>query len=105
MSTTTEQTEVVAAPDPVKKFKGYTIDELRYRMAMATLQKEFTKEQFMAELQTMINESPLNSNNSSGILGKMLRGLSFIDYALMGYSAFKSVRGIMGFFNKKRRKR
>ena len=92
MSTTTEQTEVVAAPDPVKKFKGYTIDELRYRMAMATLQ-------------TMINESPLNSNNSSGILGKMLRGLSFIDYALMGYSAFKSVRGIMGFFNKKRRKR
>lgn len=87
-----------------KPFKGYTLNELHYKMALATLKKEFCKEQLVAGFKATMEESPLsNPGKSNGILGKMLQGLSYVDYALMGYSAFKSVRGIVGFFKRKKK--
>lgn len=88
---------------PAKPFKGYTLDELRYKAALATLHKEFCKDQLLAGLKATLDESPLSGRGkSSGVIGKMLQGLSYIDYALMGFSVFKSVSGIVKFFKKKK---
>lgn len=87
-----------------KPFKGYTLDELRHEMALATLKKEFCKEQLMGRIKATMERSPLsNTRQSAGILGKMLKGLNYVDYALMGYSVFKSLRGIAGFFKRKKK--
>lgn len=77
-----------------KEFKGYSIEELRYQLALLTIKKEFLREKAMestSEIKKQIpginGKSPLSGITPSGIVGKIVRGLNFTDYLLLGLQA------------------
>lgn len=101
-----------AAVSQGKEFKGYTLDELKYQRALVTLQKDFCKSRLLritANLQKSNPLSPMAAASSiPGKVGffasKFLRGLNYLDYAMLGFSIFGGVRKIISIFRKKKRK-
>lgn len=89
---------------PEKKFKGYTMDELRYQRAMIALQKEFAKQRISHRVRNLKHYSIFSKNSSKvgNVATKLLSGVSYIDYALIGYSLFNSGRKIFSIFSKKK---
>ncbi len=86
-------------------FKGYTLDELRYQRALVLLKKEFSKQQLTESFKQIKANSPLVAFNGtkgtkSSIVGKILKSLDYMDYAMMGYSLFKSIRKFTSKFKK-----
>lgn len=100
--------EDLATPEP-KEVKGLTISEIRYQRALVALQKEFCKEKIGYSIRNLKNSSPFSKGYASkshfgrfgAIAGKLVNGVSYLDYAVMGFTAFSYVRKIMGFFKRK----
>lgn len=95
---------------PTEEFKGYTLDELRYQRALVLLKREFLKEKAMEEVKEVrkripvINgKSPLDSMSPTGILGRVVRGLNYADYLMLGFSVFNAGRKVISMFRKKKK--
>lgn len=97
---------------PATKFKGYTLEEIRYQRALVTLQKEFCKTKLNRNLQNIQKANPFSSAASASgslpgkfgmVAGKLLTGLNYIDYAMIGFSLFGTARKVFSFFRRKRK--
>lgn len=97
---------------PENKFKGYTLEEIRYQRALVALQKEFCKTKLNRNIHNLQKANPLTSASASAsslpgkfgaIAGKLLTGLNYLDYAMIGFSAFNSVRKVFSFFHRKKK--
>lgn len=104
MSQNTEYIQPPVEQMPVRK--GYTLDELRYQLALSTLKKEFCKEKIIDTCHDAIDGAPWKGNGGNGIpsslMGKLLKGLSYADYFMVGFSVFKTARSVFSFFRKKK---
>lgn len=90
-------------------FKGYSLDELRYRQAVVELKKTFIKEKMMGNVEKIKQSTPLLNGNHGvslptlgGIAGKVLNGMNFLDYAMIGFSLFSTGKKIFSFFRRKK---
>lgn len=90
-------------------FKGYTLDELRYKRALTLLQAQFCKEKLILSVQGLSKNSPFNKPKvsskfsffkNSGIIEKIFKSLDFLDYAILGFSMFRSIKSIISKFKK-----
>lgn len=95
--------------NPEVKFKGYTLEEIRYQRALVTLQKEFCHTKIIRLSNNLKNTNPLKKSAPSSLpgkvgfmAGKLLTGLNYMDYIMLGFSVFGSVRKIFSFFKKKK---
>lgn len=95
---------------PETKFKGYTLDELRYQRALVLLQKEFCKSRIMRNVNNLHKANPLSPSSSSSLPGKvgyvtskLISGLNYLDYAMIGFSLFGATRKILSIFRRKKR--
>lgn len=106
----------VPATDTIENvaFKGYTLDELRYQKALALLKREFARQKIETATRHIKNDNALLSGNLSAgkivslagggkIASKMLGGLNVLDYAMIGFSAFRSLRKIGRLFHRGRK--
>lgn len=101
----------LATPNP-KQVKGLTISEIRYQRALVALQKEFCKEKIGISVRKLQSSIPFNKNyqpsSKSGfgrvgsIFGKLINGMNYFDYAILGYSAFTNARKVLRLFKKKK---
>lgn len=82
------------------EWKGYDIDELRFRRAYLLARCEIEKIKFTSRL-TAVKEG-IPSIKGNGIAGRMLKGLNYIDYA---YIAFKTFSKLSGLFKRVRNRR
>lgn len=78
-------------------WKGYDIDELRYQLAYTRARIEIEKER-MAVTGRSIYAGGLNAK-ASGIVGKILGSLNYVDYAII---AFKLIRRVYTIFHRRR---
>lgn len=87
-------------------FNGYTMEELRYQLAMVAIKKEYLKEralQSTTDIKKQLNSHmPLRGLGSKGIFGKVMKGLDLADYIMLGFQGFKIVRKIGSIFRKRR---
>lgn len=91
------------------EFNGYTLDELRYQRALLLIKREFLREKAVKETQKIKNQIPLVNGKSSlseitpkGVLGKLVRGLDFADYLLLGFQALRIGKKVGSIFRKKK---
>lgn len=92
-------------------FKGYTIEELRYQRALVTLQKEFCKSKLERNINSLRKTNPLSPTSAAsslpgkfGIIAtKLLSGLNYLDYAMLGFSLFGSARKVYSFFHRRKK--
>lgn len=81
------------------EWKGYDIDELRYRRAYLLARCEIEKMKFASRAAALKEGIP--SIKSDGLAGRMLKGLNYMDYA---YLAYKTASKIAGFIKRIRRR-
>ena len=90
---------------PEKEFKGYTIEEIRFQRALVALEADFCKTKILKGVKRLQDLNPLMPGNKSSLPGKagalalkMVNGLNYVDYILLGLSVFKGTRKIFSFF-------
>ena len=93
-----------------EEFKGYTLEELKYQRALILLKREFLKEKAMEDVKEvksripLLNgKSPLDSMSPTGIVGRVVKGLNYADYLMLGFSVFNAGRKVFSLFRKKKR--
>ena len=91
-------------------FAGYTIEEIRFQRALTAMQADFCKTKFMKSWGNLQKANPLSPNSGSSIPGKagavalkLVNGLNYVDYALLGFSLFSGARKVLSFFRRKKR--
>lgn len=96
---------------PQTQFNGYSLDELRYQRALVLLQKEFCKSRINRNLNNLRKSNPLAPSSSSSLTGKvgfvaskLISGLSYLDYAMIGFSLFGTARKVFSVFRKIKKK-
>ena len=86
-------------------FPGYTIEELRYQLAITAVKKEFLKEKAMETAEAMKKQlnskMPIVGGGSKGLFGKLMKGLDLADYLLLGYQGFRLFRKVGSVFRKR----
>lgn len=92
------------------EFKGYTIEEIRFQRALVAMESDFCKAKIMRSwnnLQRINPLSPVSKNSFSGKTGsialKLINGLNYMDYALIGFSLFNGVRKFTSFFRRRKK--
>lgn len=98
-----------AASAKEKAFKGYTLEDIHYQRALVLLQRQFAKEKIMADVHKIRKRGPFGTGDKSsplakagGLASKFITGFNYVDYVLLGFSAFSTVRKVFRFFRKKR---
>lgn len=93
--------------------QGLTLEEIRYRRALALMEREFAREALTEDLERLrermsIGQRTAGSGGSvsamAGVASRVLSKVSYIDYFILGMSVFGTVRKVVGFFRKRRRK-
>lgn len=95
--------------NPDKEFSGYTLEEIRYQRVLIALQADFCKNKIFKSFNNLQKANPFSpSGGSSSLTGKvgnvalkLVNGLNYLDYAVLGLSLFKSFRKITSLFKKK----
>lgn len=96
------------------KFNGYSLEELRYQRALVMLRREFAKQKMNNKIRSIRKTNAFtgtaSGSKSSGLLragsiaSKLVSGMNYLDYAMIGFSAFGTIRKITSFFRKKKSK-
>lgn len=95
-----------------EKFGGYTIDDIRYRRALVALQKEFARQKIGTSAKKITRHSPFSKDyqpahggmmgKAGAIAGKLITGLNYMDYILLGFSAFNTGKKVLRLFKRKK---
>lgn len=96
--------------DPEKEFKGYTIEEIRFKRALVAMEADFCKTKISKSWDNIQSSNPLMPGNKNtfpakagSIAMKMVSGLNYLDYVLLGMSVFKGAKKIFSLFRGKKR--
>ena len=95
--------------DPLK-FNGFTLDEIRHHRALLAVRKEFAKAKILEDVDKLKERNPFAPDGTlkaAARLGnvpmKIMRGLNYTDYIMMGISAIGTVRKVFSMFKKKKK--
>lgn len=95
---------------PENEFKGYTIEEIRFKRALVAMEADFCKTKIAKSWNNIIQANPLMPGNKASLPGKagaialkMVNGLNYLDYFLIGMSVFKGSKKVLSLFRGKRK--
>lgn len=91
---------------PENDFKGYTIEEIRFQRALVSMEADFCKAKIQRSLNNLQKINPLNFGSSSssipgkfgGIALKLIHGLNYMDYIMLGVSLFSGAKKVYSLF-------
>lgn len=102
--------KVLSPVDDAVEFEGYSLDEIRHHRALVAVRKEFAKVKLLEQLEGLKDRNPFASDGTlkaaarlGSIPMKIVRGLNYTDYIMMGISAFGAVKKVFSFFRKKKK--
>ncbi len=100
---------------PQHRFEGYTLADIKYRRALMTLKKEFCRDKMAHDITNARQSLPFLSNNKGTkgsktgfvsslgpLAGKIFSGLNYVDYAMLGFQTFKTIRKVFSLFHRKK---
>ncbi len=91
------------APHNTKEFKGYSIEELRYQRALIALRKDFCRSKMVHNADRVRKRGTTSRvAHVGGLATKIISGLGYLDYVMIGMSAFGTGRKIFKFFRGKK---
>lgn len=91
-------TKVLPHEKPKPEWKGYTLDEIRYMRAYTAARLEINRDRIQRNFSNLKNAGPVSK---SGILGKILGTLSYLDIALVTFRIGSKALRAMRFLRKK----
>lgn len=95
---------------PENEFKGYTIEEIRFHRALVAMEADFCKAKIFKSWNNLQRVNPLSNTQKTTFKGKagsvalkLINGLNYMDYILLGVSLFNGSRKLLSFFRHKRK--
>ena len=95
---------------PENDFKGYTIEEIRFHRALVAMEADFCKAKILKNLNNLQKFNPLSPGSSNTLPGKagsialkLINGLNYMDYIMLGWSLFNGGRKVFSFFKGKKK--
>lgn len=97
---------------PENDFKGYTIEEIRFQRALTAMEADFCKTKMLRSWENLQASNPLSPSfsKSASVAGKagaialkMVNGLNYLDYILLGLSVFKGTKKVFSFFKSRKK--
>ena len=92
---------------PKNEFKGYTIEEIRFQRALIAMEADFSKTKLLKSWNNVQKFNPFSPSSSASIPGKagsialkLINGLSYMDYVMLGWSVFSGAKKVFTFFRK-----
>lgn len=76
------------------EFKGYDIEQLRYRRAYLLARCEIEKMRLTARSESM--RSGVTKFSGSGLMSRLLHGLNYMDYAFLAYKIARKAIKVFG---------
>ena len=102
--------KVVRPVEESPTFNGFTLDEIRHNRALIAVRKEFAKAKVMQQVDALKDRNPFAPDGSlkaGARLGtipmKIMRGLNYTDYIMMGISVIGTMRKVFSLFKKKKK--
>lgn len=99
----------MANNNPTHAFEGFTLDEIRHVRALVAVRKEFAKARFFEKVDGVKDFNPFAPGGKmkaatrlGSIPVKLVKGLNYTDYILLGISAFGTLKKAFSFFRKKK---
>lgn len=93
-----------------KEFKGYSIEELRYQRALIALRRDFCLGKIVENADKIRKRGIFGGTGETkrgpqigGLFSKLITGLGYMDYAMIGMSLFGTGRKIFKFFKGKKK--
>ena len=106
----TNRDKVVKPVEEPPHFDGLPIDEIRHHRALIAVRKEFAKSKILEDVEKVKERNPFAPDGSlkaaqrlGNVPMKIMRGLNYTDYIMMGISAFGTVRKALSLFKKKKK--
>ena len=104
-----KKAQEIMAPD--SEFKGYTIEEIRFQRALLAMEADFSKTKVLKSWNNLQKINPLSSSAiASSLPGKagslafrLIKGLNYMDYIMLGWSLFNGTRKVYSFFKGKKK--
>lgn len=97
------------APHKNESFKGYSMEELRYQRALVALRKEFCKSKIAHNAKRIRKQGFFGKNGTTSrvahvgsLATKVIAGLGYLDYVMIGMSLFGTGRKVYRFFRGKK---
>ncbi len=102
------KTQETEAPE---KPRVMTLDEINHQRALLAIRKEFCKDKILADLYQLRGKMPFTDGGApraglrtvGNIASRVMSGLGYLDYVLLGVSAFNAVRKVTGLFRRRKR--
>lgn len=93
------------------EFKGYTIEEIRFHRALVAMEADFCKTKILRSWMNLQKLNPLSGGGgpsslpgkAGSIALKLVNGLSYMDYVMLGWSVFSGARKVFSFFKGKKK--
>ncbi len=99
--------KVMPQGDDFPHFDGFTLDEIRHHRALIAVRKEFAKAKILEQVEALKDRNPFAPDGSikaaarlGNLPSKIMCGLNYTDYIMMGISAIGTVRKVFSFFKK-----
>lgn len=77
-----------------QKWKGYTLNELRYRRALTGVAIEIEKDRLSRAISGIVPGALKARSSGTSMLSKALGALSYVDYAILGWKLFKTLKSL-----------
>jgi hypothetical protein len=105
-----ERLAVGLMSDPEQEhFKGYTIEELRFRRAVVAIKREYVKDKLNSEWARFrgvgVGPNVVDGKKkpfTGGLVANVMKMFSYADYIALGLTIFKGTRKIASLFKKKK---
>ncbi|MDE6309132.1 MAG: hypothetical protein K2L93_08005 [Muribaculaceae bacterium] len=77
-----------------KAWRGYTLDELRYRRALTEVAIEIERDRITQSITDTVPNALKGRSSGPSMMSKVFGALNYVDYAVLGWRLIKMVRGL-----------
>ena len=103
-----KETEIVSTG---ASFDGFTIEEIRFQRQLVMKEVEFNKMRFLKNWENIQKSNPITGGMGTTLPGKagsmalkLVNGLNYMDYVLLGLSVFSGAKKVFSFFRRHRKR-
>lgn len=96
-------TRIASSPaEPDNSWRGYTLADLRYQRAVNEVRIAMEQERLLNRFDRIVNPKAHPSpKGESGVVSRVLRGISLMDYAMIAFTGGRQLMKIYRFFRRK----
>ena len=85
--------------DDSKSWKGFTLEDIRYRRAINTVKMEIEKERLMSETTQLVGNTTQGLFTSATVR-KLFSGFSYLDYGVLASQVFRQIQKVFRLFRR-----